>query len=67
MKKISEETRITQNEYRNEFNKKTYARVLIRFKKNDEIEQKIFKHIKKQDNINRYFINLVKADMGIDK
>ena len=54
---------IKRNKYRNDFNKKTYSSVIIRFKKDDQHDMNLLKHIKKQKNINSYIKNLIKKDI----
>lgn len=52
-----------RNEYRNNFNKRKYTPILIRFKRDEQEDIKILKHIKKQNNITEYIKNLVRKDI----
>ena len=53
----------SQVRYNKEYNKRTYESVLIRFRKDDQDQMNIYRHLKKHLNKNEYIHNLIRKDM----
>lgn len=53
----------SQVRYNKEYNKRTYGQVLIRFRKDDQEQMNIYRHLKSKENKNEYIHNLIRKDM----
>lgn len=62
-KLINKKNNDKNRDYRQEYAKTHYKSVIVRFKKDDKTDEKLYSHLKKQDSANQYIKDLVEEDI----